>query len=383
MRKTKIVHVIGSLSRGGAERLVVDLCNELSRSASLEVVIISLKSNEAGKSFVSEIGQAVRYVTFNKGAGFSWQALWSLTAWLRREQPDVVHSHLNAFEYLYPYVLLNRRSSCVHTVHNIAPEECPSMPVKTLRSLFYRWGSVKPITISLDGRISFRSYYGLANDWLIENGCKPATAGQAVSEKYRRASGTKVLLHVARVSPEKNQEMLIRVVRRFNQEETTCCRLLMIGEVHDLALANKLKTLAAGDVHIEFLGGRSDVADYLAVADIFCLPSLFEGMPISLLEAMSAGCIPVCTPAGGMGDVIDHGFNGFLSDGLDEHAYYQALKTAVYSKDTEQLSARARATFATKYHISIAAQKHKALYQTLASPEPGQVQQTIQPENSI
>ncbi|WP_129714880.1 glycosyltransferase family 4 protein [Pedobacter sp. SYP-B3415] len=368
MLRLKIVHIIGSLTRGGAERLVVDLCNELSLSGGNEIIIVSLNANAEQATFVADINPRVRYVSFNKQAGFSLRVLLNLNRWLRRERPDVVHSHLNAFEYLYPYLLTGRRAGFLHTVHNVAHEECPSRAVKALRSVFYRIGRVKPVTISQNGRMSFRSYYGLTGDQLIENGCKSvaaSNAGSLLREKYQSSSNTRLLLHVGRLAPEKNQEMLIRVVKRFNREERIKCRLLIIGEVHDKALAGRLTALAGNDEAIEFLGGRADVADFLSVADIFCLPSLYEGMPISLLEAMSAGCIPVCSPAGGMSEMIDHGFNGFLSSEITEEAYYQALRCAVYTRETAALKERIRSTFSSRYHITITARKHELLYKQL------------------
>jgi glycosyltransferase involved in cell wall biosynthesis len=81
----------------------------------------------------------------------------------------------------------------------------------------------------------------------------------------------------------------------------------------------------AGD-HIHFLGLKSNVNDYLYASDGFCLSSVYEGMPISLIEAFACGCIPVCTPVGGIINTIEQGVTGFLSLTVSESDYLDALR---------------------------------------------------------
>jgi glycosyltransferase involved in cell wall biosynthesis len=68
------------------------------------------------------------------------------------------------------------------------------------------------------------------------------------------------------------------------------------------------------------------VNDYLYASDGFCLSSVYEGMPISLIEAFACGCIPVCTPVGGIINTIEQGVTGFLSLTVSESDYLDALR---------------------------------------------------------
>ena len=61
-------------------------------------------------------------------------------------------------------------------------------------------------------------------------------------------------------------------------------------------------------------------------ADAMCLPSIWEGLPVTLLESLSVGCIPICSPVGGIVDVVTHGYNGLLSKDSSEEQYYKVLK---------------------------------------------------------
>ena len=78
---------------------------------------------------------------------------------------------------------------------------------------------------------------------------------------------------------------------------------------------------------IKWLGwiGGDEKARYLEECDIFVLPTYFEGLPVSLLEAMAASCASVASEVGGIPMVVDNGENGILIRAKDEKALYEAL----------------------------------------------------------
>ena len=368
MKKVKIMHLIGDLSKGGAERFVVDLCNELAKDDQYEVFLVSICSNSVEETFVKDIDTNVRYVSFNKGRGFSLNTFWALTKWLRKEEPNVLHSHLNGFEYLGLYLLVNKRTLFFHTIHNVAVAECPNFLIKTFRRVWYRINKVKPVTISFDGRKTYRDYYQLDNDILIENGRQDLVATNEIdslSEKYKEGDDTFVLIHVGRIASEKNQDLLIRAVKQFNLTEEKKCKLIIIGEVKEKRLYQHLLAVVNNDPYIEFIGGRHNVVDYLSIADAFCLSSIFEGMPISLIAALSVGCIPICTPVGGISQMIKHGKTGFLSRDVSVDSYCDVLKEALYHPDKKMIKLNGRLFFKLNYHIQASANAHLKTYSSV------------------
>jgi glycosyltransferase involved in cell wall biosynthesis len=365
MEKVRIMHLIGDLSKGGAERFVVDLCNELAKVDHYEVFLLSICANDEENTFVKDINDAVNYVTFNKERGFSLSVLITLTKWLYKANPHVLHSHLNGFEYLAFYLFLHKRTTFFHTIHNIAVAECPNTFIKNFRKIWYRSDKVKPVTISYDGSKTFRDYYKLQNDILIENGRQVlATSDQypQLKKEYKEANDSFILVHVGRIAIEKNQELLIKAVQKFNTTEKKKCRLIIIGEVREKHLYRHLIDLASEDPYIAFVGGKNNVADYLSIADIFCLSSIFEGMPISLIEALSMGCIPVCTPVGGIKQMIIHGKTGFLSKDLSVDGYCEVLKEALNHPDKMMIQKNGRLFFESNYHIQASANAHSRNY---------------------
>ena len=364
MHKIKIVHLIGSLNRGGAERFVIDLCNEIAKIEKYEVYILSLCSNSSENTYVKDIDRSVNYLSFHKGKGFSFSVLLKLTTWLKEKSPHIIHSHLNGFEYLCIYRLLKTRATSFHTIHNVAKVECSNILLKAYRKIFYKNNSVIPVTISVNGSKTYREYYGLNNEIIIENArpkLKPTSALGDLRSRYN-TSDEFLLVHVGRIATEKNQQLLIESVQYFNNNDTKKCRLLIIGDNKNESLYSKLQGLAKNDTYIEFLGGKDNISDYLNIADAFCLSSMFEGMPISLIESMSLGCIPICTPVGGIKEMIKDGVTGFLSKDTSLESYCDALKRAVYSMNKDDIRKNLISCFETKYHIGISAKNHLSTY---------------------
>ena len=361
----KIAHIVGNLGRGGAERFVVDLCNELAEKRENEVYLISLCDNDPETTFVNEISDKVNYASFYKTPGFSIEVLLELTNWLVAEKMNVVHSHLNSLEYLLLYRLKKTETKFFHTIHSTAEAECPGGFQKFLRKNLYKRNLIRPIVVSKDGSESFRKYYRLENEIIIENGRPFLTRTNeypSLLEKYKGAPNTFLLVHVGRIIKVKNQRLLIEAVQRFNAAEEQKCRLLIVGDVRDEPLHQKLLELTEGDDYIEFLGGKDNIVDYLSIADFFCLSSFYEGMPISLIEALSVGCISICTPVGGIKNMIDHKVTGFLSkdEGLD--SYCQAIREAVFYDDKPKIRENSKNIFRSTYHIGASEKKHSQTY---------------------
>ena len=157
-------------------------------------------------------------------------------------------------------------------------------------------------------------------------------------KQYRHTNKTRVLISLARIDPVKRQTLLARVVMRLKREGYDLI-VLFIGGERDAQMTAELRSY--NDEAIQLLGELHNPLEYLKMGDAYALCSSYEGMPISLIEAIGVGCIPVCTPVGGIVDVVHNGENGFLSDGIGEESYYKTVKrflslTDVQLKDMKQ-----------------------------------------------
>ena len=113
--------------------------------------------------------------------------------------------------------------------------------------------------------------------------------------------------------------------------------------------------------YVKILGTKQNVGDYLACADYFVLSSSWEGLPISLLEAMSIGCIPISTPAGGVVDVIKNGENGYISPSFNSEDFYKTVCKSF--NDTELIDKETIINdYKENYTIEVCASKYYNAY---------------------
>ena len=96
-----------------------------------------------------------------------------------------------------------------------------------------------------------------------------------------------------------------------------------------------------------------------------CLPSIWEGLPVTLLEALSVGCIPICSPVGGIPDVVKDGENGYLSVSCGEEDYYSTMKRFLSLSEDELslLQQRCKKSFET-FDIEKTSKSYLELYRS-------------------
>jgi len=120
-----------------------------------------------------------------------------------------------------------------------------------------------------------------------------------------------ILLYIAEFIPRKNHEMLISVISELKKEIPNI-KVLLPGKGKTLEkIKNYVKQLGLEDV-ITFLGYRNDISDLCKASDVYCTTSLQEGLPISVIEAMSSGLPLVVSDIRGQNDVVTENRNGFL-----------------------------------------------------------------------
>ena len=360
----KILQLALSLGAGGAERLVLGLCNKLAYNTDDEIVLVTIKDNSIQKNvhYLPNLSQHVRLINLHCQSALQAKTIWRVFKTIRREMPDIVHCHTNVLLLFFPAILL-RNIRYIQTIHTLAKRQYDNANIIKKKIMYYLFShnKVKPVTISRTCHHSYLDSYKLNNDICINNGCEAMTTTNSYEmvkkeiDKLKKDEDTTVFIHVARHHPVKNHDRLLRNFIRLEKDGYNFI-LLILGDHYDSLIEQY-----QNNCHIAFLGAKSNVGDYLEQADFFVLSSDAEGLPITLLEAMSMGVVPISTPAGGVIDIIENGVNGYITENFEDEEFYQKLKQAIREKGTISSETIVK-EYKEKYSIDICAEKYYDTY---------------------
>jgi glycosyltransferase involved in cell wall biosynthesis len=162
---------------------------------------------------------------------------------------------------------------------------------------------------------------------------------------------------VGRIEAQKNPAFFVEAAARLQVSERVQCVWVGDGSLRSTMAA---KASEKG-VRLHIDGWRQDADRRLAGFDIFFLPSLFEGLPFAVLEAMHAGLAIVASQSDGMGEAIDDGISGFLCD--DEQQFIERLQRMVDDAELRtRLGTAAKTEARAKFSLDIMARKTLEVY---------------------
>lgn len=233
---------------------------------------------------------------------------------LEDKQPDIIHCHSSKAGIMGRIAGAIKNIPAVFTAHGWAFTSGVS-PVKRII-----YTAIEHMMLGITSKVICVSEFDrqLAKRWFLHNYNRIVTVHNGIVDKKFISSTVREytlplkLVSVARFSHQKNNMELIRVVEQINKLYSDSLQLNMVGDGPLLSEAQAYVTShkLGNDVH--FLGSRTDVDDILNQNDIFCLISNYEGLPISIIEAMRAGMPIIASDVGGVNELVQDGVNGFL-----------------------------------------------------------------------
>ena len=186
-----------------------------------------------------------------------------------------------------------------------------------------------------------------------------------IREKLKLPAQKQIIGAIGRLTTQKGY---CHLLQSFAQVKRTVAEayLLVIGEGELLDSLQQLTRELQLDGSVQFLGVRTDILDLLLAMDVFVMSSLWEGLPIALLEAMATGVPCVATAVGGIPEVIDHGKDGLLIPAGDSGALAKAVVTLLQDSSFAQLLARnALSKVQSRYSVQRMVKDHEKLYKQL------------------
>jgi glycosyltransferase involved in cell wall biosynthesis len=327
----RVLHVLPDLTPYGLERVVASLATLGDRSR-FEISVAALYPEFPGSLSPSLRSAGVRVFHLDKHKGLDLRMFGRLSKVFRELRPDVVHTHNYVLRYVMPPALLHRVPLVVHTIHNVADQEVDRAGVMLQKWAFRRM--VQPVVIAEEGALSYERVYGMPRPPLIFNGIdvERYDCPQGTREQWRREHGFNesdfLFVCVARFFMQKNHQTLIEAFSKIASKFSKA-RLLLAGDGHlQDAVEQQVRELGLAD-RVHFLGRREDIPQLLAASDTFALASLWEGNPLSVMEAMAAGLPTVVTSVGGVPELVENGKHGSVVPPSDALAMSEAMSKMI------------------------------------------------------
>lgn len=357
MVKKRVFQIIPNLALAGAEIMLENLIFGL-HNDDFEVSVVSLYNEQSAITKRLE-DQNISLYYLGKKKGIDIRMIYRLYTLFIKEKPDVVHTHRYAMQYAIPAALMAKVPVKIHTIHNIAKKEVGKIQRK-LHCFFYRYCSVIPVAISPIVKHSVMIEYNMASYQvpMIYNGIDTKKCIQ--KREYVAKNGKVTIIHIGRFTEQKNHKELIESFKLVHDNKPdTVLKLIGAGKLEQ-NIRKKVKELNLDDC-VEFLGLKSNVYPYLYNADIFVLPSLWEGMPITLIEAMGTGLPIVATEVGGIPDMIRNNETGLLVD-ANRDQISEALLKLINTENLRERIGKAAIEASRQFSVEEMTNKYAKLY---------------------
>ncbi len=250
---------------------------------------------------------------------------------LRAERPSILHAHLTwplSCKYGLLAAVMARVPAVVATAHSRF--DLGKKLLLRMQPRLIAAGVNRYLAVSRAVADQLCNDFGIpaSKVQIVHNGIPFASFNVSANTTLRagltRGTAHPVVLMVGRLDKQKGHRYLIEAAQQVPE-----AMFVLAGDGPDQAALEARARALGVESRILFLGYREDIPDLLASCDLFVLPSLSEGLPLSILEAMAAGKPVIASAIGGNDEVITHGENGFLVPQADPAALTDAIRTVL------------------------------------------------------
>jgi glycosyltransferase involved in cell wall biosynthesis len=371
MKKVKVLHTIRQGLIGGGETHVLDLVKHLNKER-FESFVLSFTDGPMIDR-LNELG--IRNHVIHTTKPFDFRVWKPIRALLAKEQFDLVHAHGTRAASN----LLRPTKAChlplVYTVHGWSFHDDQPTLIKQLRIQSEKFISDRTslnISVSKSNQDTGKRNFGTYNSTVVNNGIDlskfdPTNGRKNLREEWGISSDKVLVCCTMRMTKQKDP---LGMLRGFAMAVKECpsLHLLMVGDgelkEESIALTKQLKITD----HVTFEKFRTDIPNILYSSDIYCLPSLWEGLPIGLLEAMGMRKAVIATKVDGSKEIINNGTNGILIDPKNSQQLAASLIKLGSSEETRRkLAEEALKTVTANYNVIHMTSSIENIYSSLLS----------------
>ena len=312
----KVLIIVGSLTVGGAERMICELTKNIDTNRfNISVLCYSGRTNSKIERITAE---NVNVFFLNETGKIGLGSLKRVFCAINEINPDVIHAHLGGMVYAVPWKFLHPNKALIITAHT-SPQKAFNKKIEWLLRLMLRFQKRKLMVVAVSeaNQEAIKKYFSISNE-----SCKCINNGIDIDRFCKREHERFTFINVARQDENKNQIAMIRAIEQIKKMGRDALLILVgDGPCHE-QLKSESNALGLSDCVI-FSGQVPDPETYYAKADVYVQTSFREALPLSVLEAMASGLPIVATNVGGLKDVVDG--NGVLIEAGDDEALLSAM----------------------------------------------------------
>ncbi len=364
-----VCHIFPSLPLHGAENHFLKLCRNLDPAKVRTTILVIQSRGELAPDFEA---LGIPVVLIPKRSRYDVSIVPRIRKYLKEGAFDLVHTHLFTANFWGRLGALGLPPVLVSSAHNVVAKDRPLLArIENLldRTLTLATDAVFCVT----GQVaqSMRLDAGLPRSKLvpIENGLSlPEPSGQS-KKAIRLALGFPddryLIAIVGRFSTQKNHLGFLEALETVALSHPEV--LVFFAGEGELEEKIRHEVLCRGlSDHVCFLGLRRDIPRILEALDLLALPSLWEGLPNVMLEAMAAGVPVVATRVGGVPDVLADGETGILCEPSVPSIAAGLLRALDHPDEAARMAKAARDLIRERFDINNTARRYTGFYRTLA-----------------
>lgn len=287
----RVFHVISGFENGGVETLILRLVAKMPKDVEFHIVAHEAPVPSCADRF-RECGITVHFVPSRKKILHHQRVLYSL---FKIYRPEVVHVHTTEWGALALSAAKKAGVPC-RIQHSHAARREKSLLLRLAHTVFFAWARRAATDYFACGSDAARTAFGkqYAKARILKNGID--VRDFSYREEWRLLKRKELNIDkdqtvvgmVARFSPQKNHERALALFGAYLKKDPTAV-LLLVGDGPLRAATERLAGELLPRGSVRFLGVRTDVGALYSAMDRFILPSRFEGLPITLVEATAAG----------------------------------------------------------------------------------------------
>jgi len=314
-RKIRVLQAIRQGKIGGGETHMLELVSRIDKEVFTPIVLSFTPGPMVEQ--IEKLGIPVHIIETEQG--FNWKIWGKVRSFFKEQEIDIVHAHGTRANSNVFWAAGKLNLPLIYTIHGWSFHQDQKYLIRRLRELsekFLTSRATSNVCVSNSNRLDGIERFGMKNSTVIYNGIStekfdPQGNYSNIRKEFNIPPDKTLIGYIVRITVQKDPITLINAMK-IVLDQTKDVMLLVVGEGDLKEKVIQMVNDSGLSSNVLFDNFRLDVPDILKAIDIYSLPSLWEGLPIGILEAMSMGKVIIASPIDGTKEIITNYENGIL-----------------------------------------------------------------------